>query len=75
MHSSRLTLSWEDGIRIVSSYSVSLLVTWSPCCYILKFKCVDDLIILALFYSIIPKLFQNNSRIASAIKLPKIIPA
>ena len=31
---SRLTLNLEDGIRIVSSYSVLLLVTWSPCCYL-----------------------------------------
>ena len=34
MHLSRLTLSWEDGIRTVGSYSVLLLVTWSPCCYL-----------------------------------------
>ena len=42
MHLSRLTLSWEDRIRIVSSYSVLLPVTWSP-------YCVDKLIIPALF--------------------------
>ena len=73
MHLSRLTLSREDRIHIVSSYSVLLHVTWSP-------YCVDDLIIPALFFfilnysQIIPKLFWNNSRITSAIKIPKIIP-
>ena len=34
MHLSRLILSWEDVIRIASNYSVLLLVTWSPCCYL-----------------------------------------
>ena len=55
----------EDGIYIVSSYIVLLLVTW------LLFIRVDDLIIPILF-SFIPKLCQNNSRVASAIKISKI---
>ena len=46
-----------------------MLVTWSPCCYLNVYM----LIILALF-SIIPKLVWNNSRIVSAIKIPKNIP-
>ena len=44
----------------------------------LLLKCLDDLIIPELFsilFLIIPKLFQNNYRIAVAIKIPKIIPA
>ena len=71
---SKLTISLEDGIHIVH---VLLLVTWSPCYYVLK--CMNDITISALFsfilnYSqIIPELFQNNSKIAS-IKIPKIIP-
>ena len=50
MQSSRLTLSWEDGYCIVSSYSVLLLVV-AVCCYsvLLLLKYVDDLIIPALF--------------------------
>ena len=70
MHLSRLTLSWEDEICIVSSYSVLLLLTLS---ILLLLKCVADLIIPALF-SIIPKLFRNNSTITSAIKIPKLFP-
>jgi len=66
---SRLTLWWEDEIRIISSYSV-LLVTWSPCTVLLK--CVDVLFIPALFlfihnYSkitlVYSRLFPNYSGI------------
>ena len=47
------------------------------CCFLLGLYAViyyvDDLIILALFSFIYAQLFQNNSRIASANKIPKII--
>ena len=56
----------EFALVSSSSYSVPLLVTWSPC-----YKSVDNLIILVLF-SIIPKLIIP-SRLVSAIKIPKII--
>ena len=76
MYLSRLTLSWEDGICIVSSYSVLLLVIWSPCCYLnvwmINYFCI--ILNYSQLFLIIPKLLWNNSRIASAIKIPKIIP-
>ena len=50
---------------VVACYLVSILLL----------KCLDDLIIPASIFSIIPKLFRNNSRIAFAIKCPKIVPA
>ena len=67
MHLLKLTLSREDGIRIVSNYSVvaGYLVS------VLLLKYLDDLLTPAI---IILKLFRNNSRIASPIKIPKIIP-
>ena len=43
MHLLMLTLTWEDGIRIVSMYVFA--------CYLISMlllKCVDDLIILVL---------------------------
>ena len=47
MHLSRLTLSWEDGIHIVSSYVVLLLVTWSSCCYLnVNYFCINLIKIL-----------------------------
>ena len=53
MHLSRLTLSWEDGIFMVSSYSVLFLVTWSPYCYLNVAIAIDGLIILVLFLYIL----------------------
>ena len=53
MHLPRLTLSWEDGIFMVSSYSVLFLVTWSPYYYLNVAIATDDLIILVLFLYIL----------------------
>ena len=65
----------EDGNHIASNYSVLLLglhfVTYMCRCYNYFYIMLDYSQIIL----IIPKLFQNTSRIVSAIKIPKIIPA
>ena len=74
---SRLTPSEEDRIRIVSSSTVLLLVTYLHCVACAQLGVI--ILIPALFsfihdYSqiilIISKLFRNNSKIASDIKIP-----
>ena len=65
----------EDRNHIASTYSVLLLglhfVTYMRRCYNYSYIMLDYSQIILIY----PKLFQNNSRIVSAIKIPKIIPA
>ena len=62
MDLSRLTLGQEDRICIVSSYSVILLVTWSPYCVNeLKYSLLSFILARIASAMEFPKLFQHNS--------------
>ena len=63
MYLSRLTLSWQNGIHIVS------VVCYLVCMLLLK--CIGDLHYSHLF-QIIPKFIWNNSRKHPLPKFPKL---